>query len=158
MESVLDTDVTGADVGNHLRYKEGIELGTQCVTGLGIVSCFLLESLHSTDSDTKDNTYTVLVDGLKVQTAVVNCHGGSRQAVLAIGVHLPGLFTVDEFRRVEVLNFAGKLCFEFRTIEMCDRSGTAYTSHHVLPSLLGSITQGADSADSGHYNSFQFHV
>ena len=139
MEPVLYADVARTDVGNHLRHKEGVELGTQRLACSGIRRHFLLVGFHAANANAEDNAHTVLVDCIQVKCTVLYSHGGSRESKLAIGVHLAGLLAIDELLGVEVFNLAGELRLELRGIEMCDRSCTAHSCKHILPRLSSSI-------------------
>ncbi len=55
---------------------------------------------------------------------------------------------------VITLDFAGKLGFEFRSVEMCDGSGAALAGYGVEPSCLNIVAYGGDGSEAGHHYSF----
>ena len=158
MEAIEDADMSGSDVGNHLRNEEGAELRTDGISNALVCSQFLLESLDTADTYSIHHAYAILVNGLEIHSTVLNGHFGGGDSELAIAVHLTGLLAVDSIvLAVEALHLAGKLCLEFLSVEESDGSSSADTSQQVLPRLLSSLTQGSEGSYSCYNNSFKFH-
>ena len=112
METVLDGNLTGSDVGNHLGDEEGVELRAVFLVA-GIVSGFFFEGVDTADTYAENHADAVLVDGFEVPAAVVDGFHGSHERILLVEVHLAGLLAVDEVSGLEVLHFASELSLEF---------------------------------------------
>ena len=153
MEAVHDGNLSGSDVGNHLRNEEGAELRTILPMG-SIIAYLILEGLDTTDTNTIDNTNAVLVLCLQVHTAVLDGLLGGNEGQLCVAVHLAGFLAVDIFVDIQVLDLTGKLCLELRCIEKGNRCSTALASQHVLPSLLGRVAQWRNGTHTSYYYSF----
>ena len=159
VESVHYGDVSGADVGNHLRHEERAETRTDGLGCLGIVGDFLLEGMHTSDANAIDNTDTVLVNSLHVQLAVRKGFTCCCDSILAIEVHLASLLAVYACSLcIEILDFASELSLELRSVKMGDRAGTTYAFNEILPSFLGRISQRRNGTKACYNNSFKFHV
>lgn len=101
MEAIHDRDLSGCNVGNHLRDEEGVELRTVFFVST-VVGDFFFESLDTTDTYTIDHTDAVQVFLLQVPATVFHGLLGSNQCQLRIAVHLAGLFAVQIVVHVEV--------------------------------------------------------
>ena len=120
-----------------------------------IVSGLFLKCVKTTDTGCYYHTHAVAVEiGRFLKLAV--CHGltGCDKRILSIKVKSAKLFTVNMLSRIEVLDFTGKLGFEFRSIEMGDRSGTAHTRQCGAPCRGHIIAYGCDGSKAGHNYSF----
>ena len=110
----MDTDLTSSDIGNHLRDEEWVVLRTNLRI---VATCFLLESLDTTDTSAVDDANAVLVFSLKVDAAILDCLGHSGKSQLSIAVNLAHLLLVEVESRIEILNLASKLCLELFSVE-----------------------------------------
>lgn len=153
VEAVHDGNLSGSDVGNHLRDEERIELRTVLLV-LAVVHHLFLECLDTADAHAIDNTDAVFVLGFQVHAAVCYSLHGSNDGQLRIAVHLAGFLAVNICVDVEPLHFAGELRLELRGIEKGNRSSAALTSHEVLPSLLGVEAHGGHGTQSSYHYSF----
>src|SRR5262245_10279800 len=77
--------------------------------------------------------------------------GGGGREVAEI-VHPPQIFLLDEFRRVEVFGFGGKLDCVLAGVEPGDVIDAAASGDQSRPGLLGRVTDRADQADACNYN------
>ena len=156
METVLDRDLSGSDVGNHLRNEEGVELRAVLLVD-GIVASFLLKGVNTTDTYTEHHADAVLVDSFEVPAAVLDSLHGSHESVLLVKVHFASLLAVDKVGSLKALHLACKLCFELRRIEVCDRAGAANAVLDVFPSFGYCVTYWCEGAKACYNNSFEFH-
>ena len=135
VEAVHDGNLSGSDVGNHLRDEERIELWPVFLVS-PVVFHFVLKRLDTADTHTIDNTDTVFVFGFQIHSAVFYGLFGSNDGQLCIAVHLSCFLAVNILIDIEPLHFTGELCLEFRGIEKGNRSSTTLTGQQVFPSLL----------------------
>ena len=153
METVLDGNLSGGNVGNHLRDEERIELRTVGLM-LGIVFHLFLKSLDATDTHAEDNTDAVLVHSLQVHLAILDSLLGSNHGQLGVAVHLAGLLAVQVVVHIEVLHLACELGLKQCCIEKCNGGGTTDSVEQVLPHLLGSVADRRNCAKSRYNYSF----
>ena len=158
VESVLDANLSGTNVGNHLRHEEGAELGAQSVLMQCIIDNLVLKGLHSADSHTEHHAHTVLVDSFQINGAIVHSHACCSHCIMAVGVHLAGFLTVDIVLGLETLQLTSKLGLELGGIEMRDRRSTAHAVEQLLPRFRSGVAQRAHSAYASHYYSLQLHI
>ena len=153
METILDRDLSGSDVGNHLRDEEGVELRSVLAV-CTIVAHLILEGLDTADAYAEDHADAVLVLGLQVHAAVVDSLLGSNHGQLSVAVHLACLLAVQVVVHVEVLHLAGELCLKVCCIEIRNRSSTADTIDEVFPHLVGVVADRRHSTQSCYDDSF----
>ena len=153
METIHDRDLSGCDVGNHLRDEERIELRAVLLM-CGIVTYLIFEGFDTTDTHTKDNTDTVLVLLLQIHITILNGLLGSNQSQLGIAVHLTGLLTIQIVSNVEVLHLTSKLSLKISCVEKCNRSGTTDSIEQVLPRLFWSVADWRNCAKTCYNYSF----
>ena len=79
---------------------------------------------------------------------------GSNHGELRIAVHLTGFLAIQIIVDIEVLHLTGKLRLKQACVEQCDGSGSTDTINHVLPHLLGRITDGSHSTKTCYDDSF----
>ena len=114
VETIVDTDLTSSNIGNHLRDEEWVVLRTN----LRIVAAsLLLESLDTTDTSAVDDANTVLVFSLKVNAAILDSLSHSSERQLCIAVNLAHLLLVEVESRIEILYLASKLGLELFSVE-----------------------------------------
>ncbi len=154
MESMVDRDVSGCDVGDHFRNEERIVFRT-LVSVKGVISGFLLEGVQATDTGGEDHADTILVDTLLgIELSVVDSLLSSHEGILGVEVELAQLLAVEVFFGVKILYLTCKLRLEKRSVEMSDGAGSALTLDGTLPSLGHVIAEGSERTESGDYNSF----
>ena len=124
----------------------------------GEVSGFFFTGVEAADTGSNDNANAVFVNILVGESGIGYGLTCSHQGLLSIEVKLTHFFAVKMISGVEVLNFAGKLRFELRGVEMCDRSGTAFAFNGCGPCRFNIVAQGSDCAKAGYYYSFKFHL
>ena len=137
MESEMDTDLTGCDVGNHLGDKEWAELRAFVVV-LSIVHHLVLESLDTANADAIDDTHAVLVHCIEIHLRIGHGLHGCYHTELCAAIHLTGILAVNEVVGLEALDLARKLCPELRRIKKCNRSCATLAGKDVLPCLINS--------------------
>ena len=157
METVIDRNLTGCDVRNHLGDEEWRITRTEGLTCLCIVHGFLFECTNSSDAHAKDDTDFVFIYFFQIPSAVLDGFIGSNYCILLVKVHLTRFFAVEIVLSVIVLDFARKMCLELGCIEMCNLGSTAYSVLGILPSFLGILSKRSYGAYAGYNNSFQFH-
>ena len=157
VEAEVDADLSSGDVGDHLRDEERREAGTFLLVE-SVVGSLLLKRLDTADTYTIDHADAVLIDLVEVEAAVLHTLHGTGHGQLCVAVHLAGVLAVDPLVGIPVFHLTGKLGLEVGGVEQRNRSCAAHTLDHVLPSLLGSVSQRGDSAETRYDNSFQFHV
>ena len=125
---------------------------------LSIVASFFLERVDTTDTYTQNHTDAVFVHRFQIPSAVLDSLHGSNECILFVKVHFASLFTVDEVGSLEVFHLAGKLRFEFRSVEVCDRSGTANAVFLIFSQVSGTVLPTGVRARKARNNySFEFH-
>jgi hypothetical protein len=67
--------------------------------------------------------------------------------------HLLDFFFLDEFRGIEILDFARDLGIEERGIESLNAGDAGLASQQALPVLLGGVADSAQEADARNYDS-----
>lgn len=77
---------------------------------LTVVDNFLLESVYTSDTNTVDNAYTILVDTLCIDAGILYALNGTGHSQLGVTVHLADLFAVEILLGIETLNLAGEVC------------------------------------------------
>ena len=110
MESIHHGDVTGCNVGNHLRDEEGIELRSDRVLCLGIAQQLLVEGLNTTNTRSKNHTDTVLIYLVQIHRSIGNSLLGCIDGQKTITVALASLLPIHDLQRIEILHFASELC------------------------------------------------
>ena len=135
MESVNHRDLSGCNVGNHLRNEERIETRTDCVFGLCVIHYFFFESVDTADTYSEDHTDFVQVFFFHINASGCYSFFGSSNSILCIKIHFASFFPVDEIGRVEVFHFAGKLSLELGCVKMSNRSCSAYSVDQVVPEI-----------------------
>ncbi len=123
METVFHRDVAAGDVSDHLGDEEGVVFGTLFLMA-GIVAGFFFERVKTADTGSYDYAYTVRVDGAVggIESSILDSLTGSNERILGVEVELTLLAAVEVVRSLEVLDFTCKLCLEFRSIEVGDRT------------------------------------
>ena len=152
MITVLHGDVSGCNVGNHLRDEERIVLRA-LVFVKSIISCFFLEGMKSTYTGGNNDTYSILVDTFRIKIGISHSLLSGHKGILRIEVKLTQLLTVKMVSAIEVLDFASELSLELGSIKMSDRAGAANTIQGVGPCGRNIIAQGGDSTQACNYNS-----
>ncbi len=148
----MDADLSGSDVGNHLRNEEGVEFGAR-VDMLAVVHHLVLEGLDATDADTVDDADAGLVLLLEVEPRVLDTLDGADHGQLRVAVHLAHFLAIQVVSDVEILHLTGKLRLEVCRIKMRNRRSTALSGHEVLPRLLRCVAHGRDGTESCYYYS-----
>ena len=72
----MNADLSGSDVGNHLRDEERIELRTS-LDVLTVVDHLLLERVDTTDAHAVNDADAALVHRLKVESRVLDTLNGA---------------------------------------------------------------------------------
>ena len=152
METKVNADLSGSDVGNHLRDEERIELRTS-LDVLTIVDHLLLERVDTADAHAVNDADAALVHRLKVESRVLDTLNGANHGQLRVAVHLAHLLAVQVIADVEVFHLAGELRLEVRRIKLCNRCCAAFTSHEVLPGLLRRVTDWSNGTQACYYYS-----
>ena len=153
MEPVFDADLTGSDVGNHLRNEERTELRSVLLVGTEILH-LVLKRANTSDTYTVDNTDLVLVDLLQVHATIGNSLVGCNDGQLCVTVHLAGLLAVNILCDVKVFHLTGEMSLALRAIKLCNRGSSAHAVQKVLPCFLGCITERRNGTDTCYYYSF----
>ena len=153
VQAIHNRDMSGSDVGNHLRDEEGVELRLFTKV-LAIVSNFLFKGFDTADTHTVNHANAVTVFLFHVQTTIFNTLHSRDNGQLGIAVHLASLLTVDIVGHVEVLHLAGELAFEIGGVEMCDGCCATLTGQQVSPRLFGRVANGGNGSKTRHYYSF----
>ena len=139
MEAIQYGNMATCNIRDHFRNKERAVFRTQFFSCKSVGTCFFFEGMDTTDADTKNNAYTILVDGIQVHVRIADSHFCGSYCVLGIQVHLSGFFAVDIVAYVEILHFTSELCLEQGSVKMGDRTSTAHAVNHVLPGFLSSV-------------------
>ena len=100
-----------------------------------------------------------LADCVKIQTAVCNGLRGRRHRELGKTVNPPQFLSVNTvFRRIKILNRAGKFSLEAGGVERCYQFCTAHPLVQIGEILLNRITQRVDRAETRNDYSPQTHA
>ena len=75
VEAVVHGDVSGGDVGNHLRDEEGVVFWAFFFV-FGIITGFFFKGVKAADTGSDDNTDAVFVDSLRVEVGIFDCLSG----------------------------------------------------------------------------------
>ena len=145
--------MSGSDVGYHLGYEERVVFRAAGFV-FGVITSLFLKSVQTTDAGGKDHAHTVLVYVFAGYAGIFHSLVGCYQGIHGVEVELTCFFAVKVVCRIEVLYFAGKLCFEQRSVKMCDRAGSAFAFEGVLPCLGSIVAYGSEGAETGHHYSF----
>ena len=148
-----DRDVSGSDVGNHLRDEERIVFRTLLSAVDSEISGFLLESVQTSDASREDYAHAVFVDAFVLEPGVGDGLVGCSQGIHGVKIELAHLATVEMIFRLVAFHLAGELRLELRGVEVCDRAGAAYSLLGVFPGSLHVVSDGAQGSQSGHYYS-----
>ncbi len=150
---MLDRDVAGCDVGNHLGDEEGIVFGSLLRAMKCEISGFLLECVKSADTCRENNADTILVDSFAFKTCIFYCLVGSLKRIHGVKVKLTGFLAVEMRGRIKILDLACELCLEFGCVEVCNRGGTALAGLGILPGRRHIVADRSQSPESRYYNS-----
>ena len=158
MIGIFHRDVSGCDVGDHLGDEEGVVFracrGVHC-----IISGFLLKSVEAADASCHNYSNAVAVEVLLLFDAgifhsLAGCHDG----ILCVEVKLTQFLTVEVVGCIEAFYLTRKLGFEQRSVEMCNRTGSAYAFDCVFPCSGNVVTERGYGAETCYDYSFKFHV
>ncbi len=152
-EFMLYGDVTGCDVGDHLRNEEGIVFGSLLRAMNCKIAGLLLECVETADTGCENHADTVLVYSLAFKTCILDCLIGCLERVHRVKVKLTSLLAVEMRGRIEILNLACELGLEFACVEVCNRGGTALACLGVIPSCGHIVADRSQRSESRYYNS-----
>ena len=152
MEAEVDADLTGCDIGDHLRNEERTELRT-LIDVLAVINHLILEGLDAADADAVDYTYAVLVHSVKVEFAVLHSLHGSSHTQLGATVHLAYFLPVDIVVRIEVFYLASELSLELGSVKQRNRSSATLSLQQVGPCLVNVVAERGQCAHSCYYYS-----
>ena len=156
METILDTDVTGSDIGNHLRDEKRTE--SRSPVSLGIIAHFVEKAYQTSDTRSPDNTDTVFIQFRIFQNTRIGYRLiRSDHPVLGIKVVLAHLLAIHVLGNVKSFQLASELSLELRCIETGNRSGTAGTGQKGIPIILKIVSDRRQSPHPGNNDSLLFH-
>ena len=155
MKTIHDRNLSGCDISNHFRNEERAEFRSDSIFCLSIAQHFFFKSMNTTDTYTiyySDFNSDLLFRGPISESAIA-----SLAATMAYCVYKSILRTSLRSIKSAPLNpftLTSKLCFEFRRIEMSNRSCSADTVHKVFPCFGNSVTHRSKRTKTCYYNSF----
>ena len=152
MKTIVDSDLSGSDVGNHLRNKERIKLRAVFFVNC-IVAGLHFKRIDTADAYAEDHADLILIDRIQVHTAVFYSFARCDQGKLFVEVHFASHFAVDVFRDIEIFYLASKLRLKLFGIKVRDRACAAHAFLHVFPRLSRRVSKGRNGAHTGDYNS-----
>ena len=152
MKTIIDGDLSGSDVGNHLRNKERIKLRAVFFVKC-IVSGLHFKRIDAADAYAEDHADLILVDGFQVHTTVFYSFARRDQGKLFVEVHFARCLAVNVFRDIEIFYLASKLRLKLLSIEMRDRACAAHAFLHVFPRFGRRVSKWRNGAHTGDYNS-----
>ena len=130
--------MSGRDITNHLGYEEGTE-ARSLLDVLPVVNHLVLECADASDPDAVDDSDTVFVDVVEIDSAIFDTLYGTDDGQLRVAVDLASLLPVDIVAHVEVFHLAGEMCLAQRAVKLCNGRSSADTCHEVFPRLFGCV-------------------
>src|SRR5690606_36154932 len=135
-----------------LGYEERIEprRAVSCIKAFH----FFNEGDHTADTGTPDHAHAILINAFAFQSSLFYSLVCTDNRYLRKPVKLAGFFPFKIIFRIEVLELAGKLGFEFCYVKLLNEISARNAINQPFPVFLGGIAYGCQGADTGNDNAF----